>query len=74
MQTLTVVAIMGPVLLTLIQQAAPSPALQIVGVVLTLGGVVLRAVAMRTLGLRFQLTPRSVPTSPELTTGPYCLR
>lgn len=74
MQLLTVVAVTGPPLLALVWRTPLDPRWQALGFAATVGGLVLRAFAMRTLAGRFQLTPRAVPDAPRLvTTGPYAI-
>lgn len=74
MQMLTVVAIVGPPLLTVILRSASGLLTLTVGVGIAVSGIALRVFAMRVLGERFQLTPREVSEAPRLvTSGPYAV-
>ncbi|WP_231853773.1 methyltransferase family protein [Clavibacter nebraskensis] len=66
MQIMTVLAIAGPPLTSLVFARAPSVVAVGAGCALATGGLVLRVAAMRALGSRFQLTPRPVAESPAL--------
>lgn len=74
MQMLTVIAVLGPPLLALILHSPPNVLATTVGISVAASGIALRALSMRVLGERFQLTPRRVDEAPRLiTSGPYAV-